>query len=319
MRDPSFVNQLVTTRALYGSAPYGAPSGGTPASLAALTRDDLASYHQSWWRPDNATMIIAGGLDAEAGFALAERLFGDWAAPAQPMPSLPANRAGDPAAPRVVVVDMPDADQSAVSVGLRGIARTDSDYYPLVLANSALGGSSTARLFQEVRVNRALSYGAYSGLPTYRDEGLLVAQARTRNDAAPEVAQVMLAEIRRLAEEPLSEDVLQKRRNLQIGSFGRQVETTPGLAGFLANLAIQGLPMEEYGRYVSSLEAVTPQQVAASVAAELDPAQATIVIAGRASEFIEALRAQYPNVELIPFDALDLGTPTLRGAAADGS
>jgi zinc protease len=318
MRDPSFVNQLVTSRALYGDAPYGSPWGGTPASLAAMNREDLANYHRSWWRPDNATMIIAGGMDAEEGFALAERLFGDWQAPETAMPALPANRAGATASPRVIVVDMPDADQSAVSVGLRGVARSDSDYYPLVLANSALGGSSTARLFQEVRVNRALSYGAYSSFQAFRDEGVLVAQARTRNDAAPEVAQVMLAEIRRLAQEPLTDDVLQKRRNLQVGSFGRQVETTPGLAAFLANLAIQGLPMEEYGRYVSSLQAVTPQQVAASVAAELDPAQASIIIVGRASEFLEALRAQYPNVEVVPFAELDLGSPALRAAPAAG-
>jgi zinc protease len=318
LRNPGFVNQLAAGRALYGEAPYGAPSGGTPASLAAMTRDDLISYHRSWWRPDNATMIIAGALSADEGFALAQQLFGDWPAPTTAMPDLPANRAGEVLPPRVVVVDMPDADQAAVSVGLRGVSRTDPDYYPLTLANNALGGSSTARLFQEVRVKRALSYGAYSAFQAFRDEGVLVAQAQTRNDAVPEVAQVMLAEIRRLAEEPLGQDVLQKRRNLLTGSFGRQVETTAGLAGFLANLAIQGLPMGEYGAYLSRLEAVTPQQVAQSVAAELDPAQASIVVAGRASEFIEALRAQYPNVELVPFAELDFGVPTLRTEASAG-
>ena len=108
--------------------------------------------------------------------------------------------------------------------------------------------------------------------------------------------------------------MLDNRRTLLTGSFGRQVETTSGLAAFLAGLAIQGVPMEEYGRYVASLDAVTPAQVAASVAAELDPRLASIVIVGRASEFIEALRAQYPNVELVPFGELDLASADLRGA-----
>ena len=314
MRDPGFVGQRVAWRAAYGEAPYGAPPQGTPASLAALTRDDLVAYHRAWWRPDNATLVITGALDAEAGFALAERLFGSWAAPSEPMAQLPANRAGEAPAPRVIVVDNPDADQSSVSVVMRGVQRGDPDYYPLVLANSALGGSSTARLFQEVRVRRALSYGANSGLPSYRDEGVLVATAQTRNNAAPEVAQVMLGEISRLTREPLTEDVLQKRRTLLAGSFGRQVETTFGLGDFLAGLAVQGLPMSEYARYLPSIEAVTPQQVAASVAAELDPARASIVIVGRASEFLEALRAQHPNVEVIPFAELDLGTARLRSA-----
>jgi len=315
MRDPSFVNQQVALRALYADAPYGNPAGGSPASLAALTRAELVAYHRDWWRPDNATLIITGGMEPAAAFALAERMFGDWAAPAAAMPRTPADRAGAAPAPRVIVIDNPDSDQAAVAVVTRGIARGDSDYYPLVLANSALGGSSTARLFQEVRVRRALSYGAYSQLVTTRDEGALVAIAQTRNNAAPEVAQVMMAELRRLREEPLAPDVLQRRQNLVSGSFGRQVETTQGLGAFLANLAVQGLPMDEFGRYLSSVQAVTPQQVAASLAAEIDPAQASIVIVGRASEFLEALRAQHPNVEVIPIGQLDFGSASLRTAA----
>lgn len=314
MRDPSFVNQQVALRAIYADAPYGTPVAGSPASLAAITRDELVAYHRAWWRPDNATLIIAGGMAPDAAFALAERMFGDWAAPGAPMPALPANRAGAAQPPRVIVVDNPDSDQAAVSVVTRGIARSDSDYYPLVLANSALGGSSTGRLFQEVRVRRALSYGAYSSLVTYRDEGALIAIAQTRNNAAPEVAQVMMAELRRLRDEPLAPEVLQRRRNLVSGSFGRQVETTQGLGGFLAGLAVQGLPMSEFGRYLPSVEAVTPEQVAASVAAEIDPAQASIVIVGRAGEFLEALRVQHPNVEMIPIGQLDLGSATLRSA-----
>lgn len=315
MRDPSFVAQRVAWRAAYGDAPYGSPPTGTAASLAAMTRDDLVASHRAWWRPDNATLVIAGSMDAAAGFALAERLFGSWAAPAEAMPALPASRAGQAPGPRVIVVDNPASDQSAVAIVTRAIARSDTDYFPLVIANSALGGSSTSRLFQEVRVRRALSYGANSGLPAYRDEGLLVALAQTRNNAAPEVAQVMMAEIRRMREEPIAADVLGKRRTLLVGGFGRQVETTNGLGNFLATLAVQGLPMSEFARYIPSLQAVTPEQVTASVAAEIDPAQASIVIVGRASEFLEALRAQHPNVEVIPIGELDFGAASLRTAA----
>jgi zinc protease len=315
LRQPGVVNSLALRRAMFGDAPYGSTGTATPASLAALNREDVARYHASWWRPDNATMIIIGSLTPDEGFALAERLFGDWAAsPSASMPALPQNRAGTAGQPRVVVIDMP-VDQAAVSVALRGVTRADSDYYPLLLANNVLGGSSTSRLFQEVRVNRALSYGAYSGLETLRDEGLLVAQAQTRNDAAPEVARVMLAEIRRLASEPIAPEQLERRKTLLTGSFGRQVETTFGLGGFLTNLAVQGLPMQEFGRHLANIAAVTPAQISASVASELDPSQATIVIAGRASDFLPALRQQYPDVEVIPVAEFDFGTATLRAAS----
>jgi zinc protease len=316
LRQPGFVNTLALRRALFGAAPYGSLGVGTPASLAALTRDDLATYHGNWWRPDNATMIIIGSMDADRGFALAERLFADWQAPGRPLPQLPASRAGAPLAPRVIVVDMPQADQAAVSVAMRGVTRGDPDYFPLLLANSTLGGSSTARLFQEVRVKRALSYGAYSSLETLRDEGMLITQAQTRNDAAPEVAAIMLAEIRRLAAEPIPADQLDKRKTLATGGFGRQVENTFGLGGFLSNLAVQGLPMSEYGRYLSNIAAVTPADVSRSVSAELDPTQASIIVVGRASQFLDKLKAQYPRVEVVPIDAFDFGTPSLRAPAA---
>ena len=105
----------------------------------------------------------------------------------------------------------------------------------------------------------------------------------------------MLAEVRRMRDEPIAADALGKRRTLLVGAFGRQVETTNGLGNFLASLAVQGLPMSDYARYIPSLQAVTPAQVTAAVAAEIDPAQASIVIVGRASEFLEALRAQHPE------------------------
>jgi zinc protease len=92
------------------------------------------------------------------------------------------------------------------------------------------------------------------------------------------------------------------------------VETTSGLGGFLGGLAVQGLPMSEYTAYLSKLSAVTPAQVAASVSAELDPAQASIVVVGNASQFLDALRADYPNVEVIPFSEFDYGSASLRGA-----
>ena len=87
--------------------------------------------------------------------------------------------------------------------------------------------------------------------------------------------------------------------------------TTNGLRNFLAGLAVQGLPMTEYPRSIPKLQAVTPEQVTASLAAEIDPSQAR-PDRRRASEFLEALRAEHPTVEVIPIGELDVGSPSLR-------
>ncbi|HEX8570284.1 MAG TPA: pitrilysin family protein [Caulobacteraceae bacterium] len=312
MRNPGFVGSQTVARVLYGGAPYGAPVIGTEASLSAMTRDEIAGYHRRWWRPDNATLVITGSLAPEAGFALAERLFGSWRAPAEPLPPGLTGRAGAAPAPRVVVVDMPAAGQAAVTVAMRAIERKDPDYYPLLVANSVLGGSSTARLFQEVRVKRALSYGANSGLVARREEGFLTASAQTKHETADEVADVILAEITRLAREPVDAETIGKRQTFITGNTARQVETTGGLGGFLANLVAQDVPLEEFNRFAGNVRGVTAQQIGTSVASELDPRQASIVIVGDAKAFLPALREKHPNVEVIPFDQLDLGSATLR-------
>jgi zinc protease len=315
LREPGYIASQAIGRVLYGDAPYGAPSG-TPAALQALTREELQRHQQTWWRPDNATLILTGSLEPAEGFALAERLFADWRPPAGARPALPTNRAGAAAGPRVVVVDLPGAGQASVNVALRAIERKDADFYPLTVANAVLGGSSTGRLFQEVRVKRALSYGAYSNLATRRDEGFLSASAQTKNETADEVAEVLTAELARLRAEPLAADVLEPRKTFLTGAYARQAETTTGLGGILAGLALQDVPLSEFSRYAAGLGAVTPTQVGAALSGEIDPAQASIVIVGDAKAFLEPLRAKHPNVEVIPFTELDLASPTLRRAGS---
>jgi len=179
-----------------------------------------------------------------------------------------------------------------------------------------LGGSSTARLSQEVRVSRALSSGAYSGITPRRGEGVLTATSQTKNESAVEVAEVMLNEFARLAREPGDDALLGKRKTFVTGAFARQVETTSGLGGFLSGLASQGLPMSEFERYMPSVQAVTPAQVGAAVSGKLPAEQASVVIVGDAKAFLEPLRRKWPQAEVIPFDQLDLGSPTLRKVSA---
>lgn len=103
LRQPGPLASLVLGRLAYGAAPYGAPSSGTPDSLQGLTRDEIAAFHARWWRPDNAAMIVTGGMTPDQAVAFAERTLGNWTRPAEALPVV-ANRAGTPTPPRVVVV-----------------------------------------------------------------------------------------------------------------------------------------------------------------------------------------------------------------------
>jgi zinc protease len=105
------------------------------------------------------------------------------------------------------------------------------------------------------------------------------------------------------------------RKSNLVGGYGRRLATTNGLADILGNLALYGVPLDEITRYTTRVEAVTPAQVQAFVARVMDPAKASVIVAGDVKTFGAALKAKRPDLEVIPVSELDLDSPTLRKAA----
>ncbi|MBX9801967.1 MAG: insulinase family protein [Caulobacteraceae bacterium] len=310
LSSPGPVGTATVARVIFGNAPYGAPGGGTLNSLPTRTREDVAAFHAGRYSPAGAKLVFSGDITVEEARFLAERAFGDWRAAAT-APEVAA-RAGAAAPPRVVVIDQPGAGQAAVFVARRSIARDDADYFPLTLGNTLLGGSFTSRLNQEIRIKRGLSYGTRSGLGVRLDTGAFTASAQTRNDAAVEVAGLILAELTRLATTRPTESEMTTRQAILTGAFGSSLETVDGLGSLVAGLALYDLPMSDLAAYAGRVRAITPEQVQAAFARHLPASDASLVIVGDASTFIEALRARYPNVEVIPLTGLNLDSATLR-------
>jgi len=311
LSSPGPVAAMAAGRLVYGDAPYGSPPGGTPDSLPGLTREDVVAFHASRYRPETARLIFSGDITVAQARALAEQAFGDWRATG-PAPAPRAHPAGAVTTPRVVVIDQPGAGQAAVYVAMRSIARSDSDYFPLTLGNTLLGGSFTSRLNQEIRIKRGLSYGTRSNMGVRQDQGAFVASAQTRNDAAVEVSDLILAEIARLSNSRPTDSEMTTRQAILSGGFGSSLETVDGLGGLVAGLALYDLPMSDLAAYVGRVEAITPDQVQAAFAEHLPASNASLVIVGDASKFLEALRAKHPNVEVIPLTDLDLDTAALK-------
>ncbi|MBN8605977.1 MAG: insulinase family protein [Caulobacterales bacterium] len=309
LSQPGSIGGFAMTRAIYGDAPYGAIASAT--SIGAITREDMANYHATYWRPDNSVLVITGDVSADEGFALAERYFGDWSRPTTALPTRP-DASAHAAGARTIVVDLPNTGQAAVSMGLRGVARTDADYFPLLVANNVLGGGYSARLNTEIRIRRGLSYGAGSSLQARMAPGPIVASAQTRNDAAVQVYELMRTEIERIGETVAPEAELTARKAVLIGSFGRSVETTSGLAGQISTLALYGLPPERLGTYVSDITNVTPEQARAAAARYFDADRADVVVVGDAQHFYDGLRRVRRNAERIPVDDLNLDSESLR-------
>jgi zinc protease len=174
-----------------------------------------------------------------------------------------------------------------------------------------LGGGYSARLNEEVRVRRGLSYGASASLDARREGGLFVARAQTKNQSADEVARLMLNLEETLATAPLPADELTARKATLVGEYGRSAATSAGLADVLGRYATVGVDLGEVQSFTGKLEAVSAAQTKAAASKIADPSRTSLIIAGDAKLFLPELKKRYPNLVVIPAAKLDPGRPDL--------
>lgn len=312
--DPAQVAGLAGRRAYWGDTAYGRLV--SPASLARIQRADVTAFHAAWYRPERTVLVLAGDVDPAAARALAARLFGRWhpkgAAPPAPEPAAPA-----PLPEPLLLIDMPGSGQSGVVVEAPFVPAQAPDRRIGQVANAVLGGGYSARLNQEVRIKRGLSYGAFSSAEVHPHAGMAHAETQTNHPTAAQVLQLLRGEILRLAEAPPSGDELAARQATLVGSFARRLETTGGLASLAIAQLVQGRPLAGLARTVDEIMAVTPEQVQAFAKAHWRGSALRGVIAGdlkAAGDSLNGLGGAAPGataVRRIPVEALDLDRPDL--------
>jgi zinc protease len=309
---PGSIARFVAARVVYRDAPYGHPLSGTPESLPRIKRDDIVRIHGMFYRPDNAILIIGGDITPEGGFGLAQKYLGDWAKPTSQMPTMGVvTPASEPGNRRILVIDKPDAGQTAVLTARSAINRGSPDYYSGIVSNAVLSGYS-GRLNWEIRVKRGLSYGAGSSLDARRWAGSFTASAQTKNESGAEVASLTLGEISKLATGDLPDTELTTRKASLLGGFARSMETTGGLVGQFSSLALYGVSLDEINRFVANVQAIKAADVKSFVGTRLSTDSTSVIVVGDAKKFLPALQKEFPQVEVIPVSELDLNSASLR-------
>ena len=309
---PGEVAGRVLRRAFWGDVPHGQVAQA--AALRRLRRDDLLAFQARWVRPDHAVLVLVGDLDAGPARARARRWLGDWAAPALDLPQALV-AAPRPLGAPLVLVDMPGSGQSGVAVAApyigSGAAERPQRYAGLV-AQAVLGGGYSARLNQEVRIRRGLSYGAGGSAESFAGGGMFSAHASTAHATAAEVLALLRGEIVRLADAPPGADELAARQATLVGSFAGRLETSGGLAALLAGQLAQGRPLADLQAYVPGVLAVTPDQVQAFARAHWTGPALRAVVVGDLAAAGAGLAALAPEALRLPLGELNLESDKLR-------
>jgi zinc protease len=310
LEDARALAGMVFSRAVFGSHPYGLPDAGTPDSVRALTRDDLVAFHRAHYVPNGAVLAVVGDVKPEDAFARVEAAFGAWKKGTDPeIPKLvetPRDK------PRVIVVDKPDAVQTEIRIGQIGLAFNDPDHFVAEVYNSVLGEGGSARLFDEVRRKRGLSYGAGSSFVAAYQPGSFIASTFTKSESTAEAVKVMLEVIAGMARQPVPAEELAVRKTYLTGAFPLEIETPEGIAAKVIEAFKYGHDRQWVESYRDKLEAVTAEQLRSFAQRRIHPETSLIVVVGNASAFKGALEKQLGPVEAIPFRELDLLRPDLR-------
>jgi zinc protease len=282
-----------------GKNPWGQPAGGTPKSLKAITRKDLERFHQTWFVPNNTVVSVSGDVSQDEISALLDQSLKGWKArqvPKRKAPALP-----DSSERAIYLTDMPQASQSQVWVGWRGVKASSDEALPLSIANNVLGGLFTSRLNLNLREQKAISYGVRSRVGFYRDTGTIVAAGGIMAEHTAEAVVEFEKELTRLRDGEMGADEIGRAKEAIIRGIPSALETNDAVSSAMGNLDVVQLPLNYYATLAGRVAAVPPADVAQAVHTLVMPEQWPVVVVGAKSLSEEPLqKLGLGKVTLVP-------------------
>lgn len=285
--DPDQIANRVQGALVYGKEhPYG--EFETEESVKAITLDMCKAYHETYFRPNIAYLAIVGDINKAKAKSLVEKYLGKWA-----KKDVPKNTFANPKAPvvnKVSLVDKAGAVQSVISVSYPvELAVGSEDAMKAKVANLILGGSATGRLFMNLREAKAYTYGAYSSINPDKLVGNFTASTKVRTSVTDSAITEILAEMKKIRNEKVSEKELENAKNLLAGNFIRSLEQPATIANFAINTAIYNLPKDYYKNYLKNLSVVSVDDVQSIAKKYIKPNNANILVVGSSEDVAKNL------------------------------
>ena len=247
--------------------PYGRSSEGYIETIRAITRQDLQDFFDRFYRPHGGIIGVAGAIASQEVVAKIDRILGDWQPPhPRPPQPIPEVRFPDGSTQlkevRRKVREMADKTQTDIVLGLPGITRQDPDFYNARMANTILGlFGMGGRLGDRVRDEEGLAYYIYSQLSAHLGRGPWRVVTGVNPVNVQKAIDIILAEIHRMQDEPVSEQELDDAKSYMTGSLPLALETNEGVASTLVDMELYDLGLDYIQRYPEIIQAITIEQV----------------------------------------------------------
>ena len=293
-KDVQTIASRVHSKLRYGvNHPFG--EFESVESINNVTLKDIKNYYSTYAIPNNAYLTIVGDVKFDDIKPLVEDLFGNWKKGKSLNYSMPqtSNLNGI----EISFVDMPNAVQSEIYVGnLMDVSMSNPDFFALKLGNQILGGSSTARLFMNLREDKGFTYGSYSSASTSRYVGTFTATASVRNEVTDSAVTEIINEIYNITSVNVTEAELNAAKEKYVGSFIMSTEQPSTIASFASNIDKFNLPENFYEKYLENFQSVTVEDVKRVINKYLLKDNLRVLVVGKGQDVLSSLEGMPYNI-----------------------
>jgi zinc protease len=312
---PNSMALRVLPRLLYGEGhPYAQPltGSGTEADVAALTRKDLQAFHDTWFKPNHATLVVVGNADPDELLPQIDKLFGKWRPGPTPEKRLAGAQGGN--GETLYIVDKPGADQSVIFVGQLIPPKANPDEIAIQAVNDILGGQATARINMNLREDKGWSYGAYSTILDARGQRPLLAFAPVQTDKTRESIVELQREFAGISgREPPTTEELQTVVSSNTLSLPGRWETSSAVLSSIGEIVRFGLPDDYWSDYAARVRALELAEVDRVAQNLIQPQALTWVVVGDRAEIEPQLEGLgFAQILELDADGLAVADPSAR-------
>lgn len=282
----------VFPRLLYGEGhAYGNPltGSGTEESVAKITRQDLMKFHQTWFRPNNATLVVVGATTMDEIKPKLEKLFKEWKKGEVPKKNI--NTVNMPSNSTVFIVDKPGSIQSIIFAGHVAPPKSNPDEIAIETMNNILGGSFTSRVNMNLREDKHWSYGAGSFFSGARAQRPFIAYAPVQIDKTKESMVELMKEMKEIVgSRPATEEELAKVKDNQILELPGSWETINAVSGYITQIIRFGLSDDYFDTYAGKVRSLTQTDISAVAKKVIHPDKFVWVVVGDRSKIETGIR-----------------------------
>ena len=286
-KDIPAIASRVENLLVYGkNHPYGEFTN--KKSVDNITLDAVKMNFNTYYKPNNAYLIIVGDIDPQETKKLVISLFDNWKKGVIPVSNFP--KPENVTTAEINFVNMSNANQSELSiVNTIDLTLGDTDYYAALLANKILGGGGSARLFQNLREDKAYTYGSYSRVSQSRQTGVFKATASVRNMVTDSSIVEIQKEINKIRYQKVTAKELQDAKEEYIGGFVMDVQKPATAANYALNIALFDLPEDFYANYIKNINSVTVDDVQNAAIKYFRGDKARIMVTGKGIDVLKNL------------------------------